>query len=470
MLFNSAQFAVFFTLLLLAYHVLPRRSRGGLLLGASLLFYFLWVPQYIVLLLADVAVNYLLLRRMVASKRPKLYLTISVSFTLLLLAYFKYAAFIVESLIPLSDALWGWQPPVPELILPLGISFFSFQLIALSVDTYNGRLEALPSFPRVLLFICFFPQLIAGPILRGNQFLPQLERGGVMTRERVRRGIWLIASGAAKKIVLADFFLKPYVDLIFSDPGAASAPVHLVALYGFAFQVYFDFSGYSDIARGLACLLGFELPLNFREPYLSRNAAEHWRRWHITLSTWLRDYVYAYLPLGGNRLGRSRAYLTLFITMLLGGLWHGAGWTFVIWGGLHGIYLIVHRACVRNPRHPEAPLALRDAPAIFGHFQVVCLLYILFRAPSLGEAWLFTQALFTKSYLVHWPILPTLIVLVCIGLHFGEYWLRPRLPRLQQTLADHSWGSALEGLALGSLAALVIAMGGVAGEFIYFQF
>ena len=341
MLFNTAQFAIFFVALLWVYRLLPRGGRNGWLLGASLLFYTLWIPSYLMLLLIDIGVNYALLRGMVRSARPRLYFVASLVFTLGLLACFKYAAFAVETLGPLAHVLGGAEPPIPEVLLPLGISFYSFQILALQIDAYRGDFEAPRSFPRYALFVCFFPQLVAGPILRGREFLPQLERGGELQPERTRRGLWLIASGVVKKVIVGDFLLAPFVDPVFQHPGIADAPVHLLAVYSFAFQIYFDFSGYTDMARGMGLLMGFELPLNFKEPYLSRNPSEFWRRWHITLSRWLQDYLY--IPLGGNRGGSFLTYRNLGITMLLGGLWHGASWNFVIWGALHGGILVLHR-------------------------------------------------------------------------------------------------------------------------------
>ncbi|MBW2419024.1 MAG: MBOAT family protein, partial [Deltaproteobacteria bacterium] len=274
MLFNTFQFVIFFGVLLLLYRSLPGSARNPLLLIASILFYSLWIPSYLLLLAVDLVVNYALLRAMVRSTRPKPYLVVSIVFTLGLLGCFKYAALFIESAMPALQGVFGWTPQVPELFLPLGISFYSFQIIALCVDTYRGSIEPVKRFSRYALFISFFPQLIAGPILRGYEFLPQLERGGQISAERTRRGLWLLASGLVKKVIFADFLLATFVDDVFYIPGVASAPFHLVAVYSFAFQIYFDFSGYTDMARGLACLLGFELPLNFMEPYLARNPSE----------------------------------------------------------------------------------------------------------------------------------------------------------------------------------------------------
>ncbi|MDJ0850885.1 MAG: MBOAT family O-acyltransferase [Myxococcota bacterium] len=468
MLFNTAPFAIFFLLVLAGYRLLSRGRRNAWLLGASLLFYFLWIPAYLLLLLADIGVNYALMRAMQRSARPRRLLVASVVFTLGLLAGFKYAAFLVESVSPLSGALLGEALPVPEVLLPLGISFYSFQILALQVDVYRRESEPPPSLARFALFVAFFPQLVAGPILRGREFLPQLERGGAMEPDRTRRGLWLIGAGVFKKVVMGDFLLAPFVDPVFAEPGAAPAPVQLLAVYGFAFQIYFDFSGYTDMARGMACLLGFELPLNFREPYLSRSPAEFWRRWHMTLSRWLRDYLY--VPLGGNRRGFARTRVNLLLTMLLGGLWHGAAWNFVIWGGLHGLWLVLHRRLAGPLRGEDAPLRGRDALRIALCFHAVCLLWVFFRADTPAGAVAILERLFTGSYAGEWPVLPALVIALCAGLHGAERWLRRRLPRLRAALGDGALGGAVEGALLGVIAALAVATSGVGAEFIYFQF
>jgi len=467
MLFNSYPYLVFFLVVLVSYRVFPARSRVPLLLAASLLFYFLWIPQYLLLLLIDIGVNFGLLRAMQRSRHPRSILVATLVFNLGLLGWFKYAAFLVASI----GAVWGlFQPvalPVPQVLLPLGISFYTFMIISLAVDTYRGDIEPVRSFREYALFICFFPHLIAGPILRGSELLPQLRVAAGATPEQTRRGIWLIASGLAKKVLLADLLLAPFVNVVFGTPGFASAPEHLVAVYSFAFQIYFDFSGYTDIGRGSALLLGFELPMNFQEPYLSRDPAEFWRRWHMTLSRWLRDYLY--VPLGGNRGGRTRTLLNLLLTMLLGGLWHGAAWNFVIWGGLHGLLLVVHRLATRGRRRAERPLRWSDVPRILLAFNAVCLLWIFFRAHTFADASAVLHRLFTGTYTETWPVLQIGIVALCVALHLLERAARVHLPAVRERLSG-PWGALIEGAALGAVAGLVVLFGGVGGEFIYFQF
>jgi D-alanyl-lipoteichoic acid acyltransferase DltB (MBOAT superfamily) len=468
MLFNSLQFALFLGLVLIVLRLIPQRARTGVLLFASMVFYALWLPAYLLLLLADLVVNYVLLKAMVRSGRPRLFLSTPVVFTLSLLAGFKYPAFALESAAPLLASGFGISPSIPDFFLPLGISFYSFQIIALAVDTYRHRVEPVESFARYALFISFFPQLIAGPILRGAEMLPQLALGGAPTAERTRRGCWLLVIGLVKKVVFADFLLAPFVDDVFTAPEFGSAGLHLIATYSFAFQIYFDFSGYVDMARGAALLMGFEIPTNFLEPYLSRNPAEFWRRWHITLSTWLRDYLY--IPLGGNRHSTSRTYVNLFLTMLLGGLWHGAAWTFVVWGGLHGVLLAVHRLLGGKAGDVDRPLRLRDAPAVLLTFHAAAFLFTVFRAPSLADASVYFAQFLTIDFLSGWPPIQTAVVLLCALSHLVERLARPKLGALQAACAERAWGPVLEGAVAGLLVGLAYSLSGAGGEFIYFQF
>jgi alginate O-acetyltransferase complex protein AlgI len=467
MLFNTPQFAVFLALVLALHYGLPRRFRASVLLGASLLFYSVWVPVYLLLLAAEIGVNYALLRGMLRSHRPRLFLIASCVFTLGLLAWFKYAAMIVQSVLPVFGGT-GWGFTAPEIFLPLGISFYSFQILSLTIDAYRGNLDEAPPLRRYALFVCFFPQLIAGPIVRGFQFLPQLERGGEPTLDRTRRGLWLIAVGLAKKVIVADFLLSPFVDMVFAPDAPSISSFHLIAMYSFAFQIYFDFSGYTNIARGLALLFGFELPTNFLEPYLSRDPSEFWRRWHITLSRWLSDYLY--IPLGGNRAGTSRTYLNLMVTMLLGGLWHGASWNFVIWGGLHGLLLVGHRLIRRTGQDPERRLSALDIPKIFVLFNITCLIWVFFRAQTFELALDFYSVLFHWDSEAGWPYAQVLIVMLCGGLHFVERSLRLKLPGLRQRLGSARFGSLFEGALFGALLGVAIMVSGAGGEFIYFQF
>jgi D-alanyl-lipoteichoic acid acyltransferase DltB (MBOAT superfamily) len=468
LLFNTFQFGIFFVLVLTLYRALPVARRNTWLLVASLVFYTAWAPAYLLLMLVDVLVNYLLVQAMVRSARPKLYLIASCAFTLGLLAYFKYAALIVQSALPWLDGLFGFDATIPDIFLPLGISFYSFQMIALTVDTYRGEIEPIHSFRRYLLFVSFFPQLIAGPILRGRQFLPQLERGGEMTRARTRRGLWLIGVGLAKKVILADFLMAPFVDEVFKTTAPSESSFYWLGAYSFCFQVYFDFSGYSDMARGMALLMGYELPMNFREPYLSRSPAELWERWHITLSTWLSDYLY--IPLGGNRRGTVRTYVNLMFTMLLGGLWHGADWNFVLWGAYHGVFLALHRMVRPGRRDYPDQIQWRDLPSILLVFNLTVVGHSIFRCEGFDHAIHFLGVLFSFESPYAWPWLQTFIVAGTFPLLFLERWLRMRLPAIHSALGEGWRGVALEGILFGLILGVCIMVSGVGGDFIYFQF
>jgi len=394
MLFNSLPFAVFLVTICLLLRALPPRSRPSLLLIASLLFYALWIPVYLLLLLFEIAVNYALLRGMLRSPRPRLWLTTSIVFSLGLLAVFKYTAFAIATAAPLLAHAFGTAPAVPEILLPLGISFYTFQMLGLAIDSYRRDFAPAPGLARYTLFIAFFPHFIAGPILRGRDLLPQLEHGIVFDSGKTHRGIWLLACGLAKKTIFADFLLAPFVDAVFAFPGVSTAPVHLVAAWAFAFQIYFDFSGYTDMARAGASWCG-EACTACCSSCTARSSA-----------------------------GRLRT---------------------------------------------DAALRWRDLPKILLLFHATCLLWLFFRAATFADAWLFAHRLFTGNYAAPWPALPLATVLLCAALHPLERLARNRLPRLQRALGG-TWGGLVEGLALGAILALALAVSGSGGEFIYFQF
>ena len=474
MLFPTLSFAAFFLIVWLGDRLLPNKLRSGWLLGASLTFYFLWIPQYLLLLIFVILINYVFLRKMLSQQRRtnaapgagRGWLIASIVFTLGILATFKYAAFLLGILLPFTTILAVGTIPLPDLLLPLGISFYSFQLISLHVDIYRDEIEAPPNLARYALFVSFFPQLIAGPILRGQEFLPQLATPTKATTDSNRQGVWLIASGLGKKVLLGDFLFAPMVDPVFAAPGLAGAPAHLLAIYAFAFQIYFDFSGYTDMARGVARLLGFEFPRNFEEPYLSRNPTEFWRRWHMTLSRWLRDYLY--IPIGGNRGRRARTGTNLLITMLLGGLWHGAGWNFLLWGGMHGVLLALHRP-LRAPQTRMGSLELRDWWRVLLCFHAVTFLWIFFRASTLADAGAILHGVVFGSWAGPLPLWGILLILGAFALQFAERWVRTRAIKLRSQ-SNGMAGAALEGALIGGLLILVIAASGRSGEFIYFQF
>ncbi|MEX5216500.1 MAG: MBOAT family protein [Nitrospira sp.] len=384
MAFNSPQFLFFFPMVLclytLAFH--RARSREALLLAASYLFYMSWNWKYGGLLALSTVVDYSVGRLLVREQRPnikRLILTVSLTSNLGLLAVFKYYNFFVDLTAPAASTLgWDLSWMHHELLLPVGISFYTFQTMSYTIDLYRGENVCERDFLRFAVFVAFFPQLVAGPIVRAKQFLPQLHRTPNVTVERFHDGLLLVFRGLVKKIVLADLLATLAVDKVFAEPSAYSSWDLLFALYGYTFQIYNDFSGYSDIAIGLARMLGFDLPLNFNRPYLSQNVREFWTRWHISLSTWLRDYLY--IPLGGNRGSWIRVRMNLLATMLLGGLWHGAALHFIFWGAYHGVLLIASRS---TPRTGEpAPCYITIARQI-GCFHLIVFGWLLFRVQDM---------------------------------------------------------------------------------------
>jgi len=345
-LFNSFAFIVFLALILPVNFALRRRHRAQntMLLVASYIFYGWWDWRFLGLIAMSTIVDYFVAKGIHASDdglRRRLLLASSVATNLGILAYFKYAGFFAEELSSLLSPL-GLATTDLELnvILPVGISFYTFQTMSYTIDVYRRDLEPCPNVADMALYVSFFPQLVAGPIERGTTLMPQIRMPRNVTSLQVEQGVGLIVLGYFKKVFVADN-LGVIADSVFADPGAFAGIGVFVGIVAFALQIYADFSGYSDIARGVAKLLGFDLMVNFRVPYAALNPADFWSRWHISLSSWLRDYLY--IPLGGNQISRYRTYTNLMITMLLGGLWHGAAWTFVLWGLYHGLLLSAYR-------------------------------------------------------------------------------------------------------------------------------
>lgn len=345
MLFNTSTFAFFLFFVLSIYFFLSHRYQNLFLLAASYVFYAWWDYRFLALLLFSTVWDYFLGAALILAPTParrKLLLILSLVGNLGLLGFFKYFGFFVTSAAHLLELL-GFQPhlPVLHILLPAGISFYTFQSMSYVIDLYRGKIAPARSFLDFALALTFFPHLVAGPIQRADTLLRQIELPRLLTWNHFRTGLLLMLLGYFKKCAIADS-LAPFVDRIFLHPERCSSFLLLLGLYFFAFQIYADFSGYTDIARGVSRLFGFELVINFNQPYFATSITDFWRRWHISLSTWLRDYLY--IPLGGNRHGGLYTYRNLFITMLLGGLWHGASWTFVLWGGLHGLFLSLHKA------------------------------------------------------------------------------------------------------------------------------
>jgi len=384
-LFPTFAFFVFFLVTWGVYALLDgRRLRLAWLLVGSAFFYGYFSPRYLVLIVFTALVDYVLARRIAAATSPaarRALLSVSLALSLGLLVYFKYAAFLVDTLFGLLGFL-GLRAPAPEVhvFLPLGISFYTFETISYVVDVYRRRIEPARSALDYGVFILFFPHLVAGPIVRPHEFLPQLARERPRDWARLELGLRWFLLGLFQKAILADH-LAAAVDPVFARPGAYDTGTLWLALLGYSVQIYCDFAGYSSMAIGLAHAFGLKLPENFRMPYASASIAEFWRRWHMTLSRWLRDYVY--VPLGGGRGGPARTARNLLLTMLVAGLWHGAAWRFVLWGLYHGLLLAGHRILFRD-RSPAR--GVKRALGIATTFFLVSVGWILFRAPSLAAA------------------------------------------------------------------------------------
>jgi len=399
MLFNSFDFALFLVVVLSLYWLSRHKLQNRLLLVASYFFYAYWDWRFLSLILLSTLIDYfcgLRIHDEQNQQKRKIFLAVSVCANLGILGFFKYFHFFADSLRDLTG-LFGLElgSVTFNIVLPIGISFYTFQTMSYTIDIYRGQLKPTKNFLDFALFVSFFPQLVAGPIERARNLLPQIQQLRSFHLNRFYEGCFLIFWGLFQKVFVADN-LGVIVDNVFGGE-APYVGIHvLIALYAFAFQIFCDFAGYSNIARGVAKTLGFDLMVNFRTPYFATNPRDFWGRWHISLSTWLRDYVY--LPLGGNRGGRLQTCRNLMLTMLLGGLWHGASWVFVLWGAFHGTILMIHRAIapwLERLGTPKQPIArhLWFYLRIIFFFHVVCVGWLIFRATSLEQLFEMLRAL-----------------------------------------------------------------------------
>lgn len=502
MLFNTWTFLVFAGIVFGLYYILPFRWQNRLLLAASYVFYGAWDWRFLSLVFFTTGIDYsvgLLLERSQSEAARKRWIAASLITNLGLLSVFKYLGFFADSFARLVGTFgWHVDPLTLHIILPVGISFYTFQSLSYTIDVYRGNTKAIRSLEDFALFVCFFPQLVAGPIERASHLAPQLFHPRVIKRDMIVQGLWLVLWGLFKKAVIADSIAPRVDEVFFHGNDWASGGACLLAAYGFAIQIYCDFSGYSDIARGLGRLLGIEIMRNFDLPYLSRNPSEFWRKWHISLSFWFRDYLF--LPLAyvlSRRITREvilglKSQLWVYaiaamVTMLLCGLWHGAAWTFVIWGGFHGALMVVHRWCVVELAWPAKVRSLfrwRSAGLVRGGiglgktadrfvswlvmFHLICLSWIIFRAESLGQVGKILRRIVTDPRYdlseVHllWPV-------VFFGGLLGvfEFWLRNQ---------DDPRGRPGWNRGLGPIAVTVIVVLSLlfwpphARQFIYFQF
>ena len=466
MLFNSTDFLVFFALFYAAYAVVRRHlaARNGLLLLASYVFYGWWDYRFTALLLTTSLLDFTFARAIdgpASAGRRRALVAASVTLNLTVLGLFKYLNFFQEGVAAVLAACGRephWRPWA--IILPVGVSFYTFQSISYVVDVYRRQMPACRNLPAFLAYVAFFPQLVAGPIERGRHLLPQFTRPLVITRAGLESGLWLILWGLFKKVAVADH-LAPLVDLVFR-PATTTGPAVILGTVAFALQIYGDFSGYTDVARGVAQCLGFELLLNFNLPYCATSLRDFWNRWHISLSTWIRDYLY--FPLGGSRRGTGRTYLNLAVTMVLCGLWHGAAFNFVLWGAWHAVGLMA------NHYWRERWAARWRVPAGMGWLLTTGFVlygWLLFRAQSLEQIIALTGALANWTPPTWWrPFTGNLLVLG-LPLVAMQCW-QWRTGRLDAPLTLGRWPRALLQGAL--LVVLIAYWTAEASPFIYFQF
>ena len=471
MLFPTATFTIFFLVVLpLSWLAMADVRRWRLfIIAASFVFYGWWDWHFVFLLAGCIVWNYLLAiqiyRATEAMRRS--WLIVAVAGDLALLGYFKYYDFFVSSAHNLAVEVGiGLPLSTRSIVLPVGISFFTFMAISYVVDVYRGDFDPV-TIGRFAAYLSFFPHLVAGPIVRPGELLPQMESRRDPRRVDTSRAFYLLATGLFKKVVIANYLATHITDQVFAVPGSHSSPELLVATYAYAVQIYADFSGYTDMAIGLALLLGFRFPQNFDSPYAAVSGRDFWRRWHMTLSRWLRDYLY--IPLGGNRKGRLRTYANLMITFLLGGLWHGASWTFVVWGGIHGSWLSFEhwrddRRGRREVEFSRGGIWMRRLLT----FNIVCLAWIFFRSESISQAWSMLTGIFTR-----WgqpSPLVTAGVLAWIVIGIASQYLPARIP-LGLMARFSRLPLVGQAVVLGAALMLANAMGpqGVS-PFIYFRF
>ncbi|MBC7382242.1 MAG: MBOAT family protein [Bacteroidia bacterium] len=388
-LFNSAFFLFFLGVFILCYQLVYKNKLHRILLFTlfSLYFFYKACGVYVGLVVISAIVDFIISNRIYTERdqrKKKTFLIFSIIINLGLLFYFKYTDFFIEIINDLND---GHIEPL-NLLLPIGISFYTFENLSYTIDVYRGQFKPVKSFWEYLFFLSFFPKLVMGPIVRASDFIPQISKDYNITAQDFAKGFFLIIAGLFKKVIISDFIYVNFVQYIFDDPLRHTGLECLLAVYGYAMVIYCDFSGYSDMAIGLAKWMGFDININFLSPYQSSTITEFWRRWHISLSNWLRDYLY--FPLGGNRLGKPRQYVNLMLTMLIGGLWHGASWNFIIWGGLHGAALAFHKYKIevinKKWKFFKWSWCAGRKTGIFFTFHFVCFAWIFFKANTIPDA------------------------------------------------------------------------------------
>jgi alginate O-acetyltransferase complex protein AlgI len=470
--FHSLDYFLFLAVVLAGYWLAARSAfRFTLLLFASCVFYMAWNPGYLIFVLLSIGIDYLAATGMMSSpdqKGRRAWLALSLTTNLGLLGTFKYFNFFSGAV---TDALRlvGVPATAPHLdvLLPVGISFYTFESLSYTIDVYRGAIPQARSFSRFACFITFFPHLVAGPIVRASDFLPQLDKPPRLRARDVGEGTFLIATGLVKKVIFADYLAVNLIDRVFDDPSAYSSAEVMIGLYAYTLQIFCDFSGYTDVARGSGMLFGLQLPENFDRPYQSKSPAEFWRRWHMTLSTWLRDYLY--FPLGGSKVAPGRAYFNLFLTVALVGLWHGAAWTFIVYGCLHGSAMVIHRFFYRRAGRTAntvdtVPMRILK---ITGTLHFVVLSRIFFRASSFGNAADVMKQLAVGSLdLFHITGSVWALLLFGYAAHFTPKGLFEGIRQGFERLPAPAQGALLAGVAGGLM---LVATENVV-PYIYFQF
>ncbi len=475
MIFSQPVFFVFLAVLLLLYSLCRSQSeRAVTLLAGSLLFYASWKPAYLILLVLSVSANYLFYSAL-SRTRSRRTLVVALTLNLTLLGVIKYLGMLIDTALAAAGLagvdIRGVDSSWTHWALPLGISFYTFHMLSVMIDVYRGEWTTRISFRAWWLYVSFFPHMVAGPILRASELVEQLGRLQPLQARDLKLGALIFMGGLIKKVLFADN-LAGVADDLLAHPERLDSATAWLGVTAFALQIYFDFSGYSEMAIGLARVFGITLPRNFLYPYVSRNPQEFWQRWHITLSRWLRDYLY--VSLGGNRRGAARTLANLMITMVLGGLWHGAAWTFVIWGALHGGWLVLHRVLKPLLPAPGAalPAALYAVCSWAVSMVIVWITWVFFRAPSLDAALSLCGRMFGASEAGAQPPEVRSFVWLLTGLTLGLVLLEPRLVGIA-TRGTERWArvpAALRGSVYAACVLALVMFGGSTQRFIYFDF
>ncbi len=471
MLFNSLSFVLFLVLVLALYYskLFNWTNKKRMLLLASYLFYAMWNPPLILLLWISTVIDWSAGKRLAIEenqRKRRMWLLLSMTVNLGFLAFFKYGDFLLQNFVTLTNSVGiDFQAKPMDILLPMGISFYTFQTMSYTIDMYHRKTERAKTFLDFALYVTFFPQLVAGPIVRAKELVTQFYEPKRATVNQFFWGLFLLTLGLFQKVVMADGLLAQTSDTVFDSAELLHGIDAWVGTLAFSGQIFFDFAGYSTCAIGIALMLGIILPDNFRYPYASLGFSDLWRRWHITLSSWLRDYLY--IPLGGNRHGITRMYVALMLTMLLGGLWHGAAWTFVAWGGLHGTYLILER--LQRKYLPFQITAYNGIFLAFLTFSCVNLTWTFFRAPDFAKAWNMVKSMFYMQtdgvkVLEYFDIIKVCIV---IGLLFLCHWVMRNTSVKEVALKT---SPIVLGIVWALMFLLICITQGSGEQFIYFQF